>query len=208
MSRRVAEYAVMMNQTAQSLYFWNRSIIYMNKIRVGTLTSQPSKSENPFEHLNKVFYCFQHNLDNKKINVYFCNRNLQNMTLVADWDKYILIAFHIIQNAVKYNSLMGSIVIILRVFIHEGINYLETEIIDTGLGISKERQELLFKPFGELSRTQTMKEVKDMSIGMGLSFSRAIASELGGIIEINVINETLTSLIFRIPVEVKQETKT
>lgn len=54
--------------------------------------------------------------------------------------------FNIIQNAVKYNKQNGFILIIFRSTVipknkkHEGRKYsFETEVIDTGIGISKER---------------------------------------------------------------------
>ena len=48
---------------------------------------------------------------------------------------------------------------------------LETHVIDTGIGISKERQNMLFIPFLELKLKQNLKALKDNSIGLGLACS-------------------------------------
>lgn len=56
----------------------------------------------------------------------------------------------------------------------------EVDIIDTGLGIEKERQQFLFVPFKELQAKQSIHEVKNQTIGMGLSCSHSIIKELGG----------------------------
>lgn len=49
---------------------------------------------------------------------------------------------------------------------------LETEIVDTGIGINKDRQKMLFIPFLELKMKQNFKEVKDNNIGIGLACSK------------------------------------
>ena len=48
---------------------------------------------------------------------------------------------------------------------------LETEIIDTGIGIDEDRQKMLFVPFLELKMKQNLNLVKDNNIGMGLACS-------------------------------------
>ena len=75
-----------------------------------------------------------------------------------------MILFNIIQNSVKYNQqLDGDICILVSVKpkkedlglkrtydITEVKHILETQIIDTGIGIAVDRQETLFVPFKEL----------------------------------------------------------
>ena len=51
---------------------------------------------------------------------------------------------------------------------------LETEIVNTGEGISDARQKMLFIPFSELSRAGSICQVKNFNIGLGLSCSQAI----------------------------------
>ena len=58
---------------------------------------------------------------------------------------------------------------------------LDFDIIDTGEGISAERQKLLFIPFLELKQMHgLMKKPKNDNIGLGLSASKQIARELKG----------------------------
>ena len=108
--------------------------------------------------------------------------------IAADWKMYELILFNIIQNAVKYNVFKGEIIFIIKVFPVncEGVDHyvLETEILDTGVGISEERQRMLFVPFLELKLKQNMNMVEDSSIGMGLACSSSIARALGGDIKL------------------------
>lgn len=78
---------------------------------------------------------------------------------------------------------------------------METEIIDSGIGISEERQKLLFLPFQELKAKQDQKQVKDHNIGMGLTCSKAIAREMGGDIILKSSKRGLTSMAFKIPIK-------
>ena len=63
---------------------------------------------------------------------------------------------------------------------HVGDYMLETEIIDTGQGISQERQKMLFIPFLELKNKQGIMKVKHDNIGLGLAGSRSITHRLKG----------------------------
>jgi K+-sensing histidine kinase KdpD len=75
----------------------------------------------------------------------------------------------------------------------------ETDIIDTGVGISDSRKELLFKPFSELKYKHNFSDVKDMNIGMGLTSSKVIAHALGGDIIIKKSGDGITCVSFKIP---------
>lgn len=135
----------------------------------------------------------------------------QPLILRADWSRYELILFNIIQNSVKYNVFKGSILFLLRCLplkqdfadmLKSGNSYvLETEIIDTGLGISEERQKMLFVPFLELKMKQNLSQVENNSIGMGLTCSSAIACALGGDITLKKSVRGFTSFAFKIPVK-------
>ena len=77
---------------------------------------------------------------------------------------------------------------------------LETEVIDSGIGISKERQKMLFVPFLELKIKQNLKQVENFSTGMGLACSSVISKALGGDITLIKSKKGLTSFAFKIPV--------
>lgn len=92
--------------------------------------------------------------------VYIGRKDNFQFEVTADWKKYQLLVFNIIQNAVKYNSYAGQILILFScekyqsIFNQgeeqEDIYEFETEIIDTGIGITEQRQKMLFVPFLEL----------------------------------------------------------
>ena len=67
-----------------------------------------------------------------------------------DWDKYELILFNIVQNAVKYNQFMGKIIVVIDCqsitndFTSSVTTEFVTQVIDTGIGIAQERHDFLF----------------------------------------------------------------
>ena len=86
----------------------------------------------------------------RDIKVYVIDEQIKNYKLSADWKKFQLIFFNIFQNSVKYNKYSGKIIInfkmvaIPKVFEEERKGNLKnytliTEIIDTGIGIGKEK---------------------------------------------------------------------
>lgn len=79
---------------------------------------------------------------------------------------------------------------------------LKVEVIDSGIGIEPERQMMLFQPFKELDYKQDLREVKDNSIGLGLSCTKAILNQLGGDIYLKSSQKNLTVFQLHLPVEV------
>lgn len=71
-------------------------------------------SDSPEEFINKVIYQFEPMIRNSNINVYTVRKNTNFGQMETDWDKYQLILFNIIQNAVKYNMIDGNILIALK----------------------------------------------------------------------------------------------
>jgi K+-sensing histidine kinase KdpD len=57
---------------------------------------------------------------------------------------------------------------------------LQVDVIDSGIGIERERQDYLFIPFLELKVKQNLKNVKNQTIGMGLACAYSIFNELDG----------------------------
>ncbi len=58
--------------------------------------------------------------------------------------------------------------------------YLVTKIEDSGKGIEEERIKFLFKPFAELNYKQSLQDVVDYGLGIGLSCAKEISNALGG----------------------------
>jgi len=101
---------------------------------------------------------------------------------------------NILDNAVKFTH-TGEVV--LKAY--NEANFLVLEIIDTGIGISKENLELLFKPFQQLNGSSTREYG---GLGLGLMLCRQIVDLMQGIITIKSDNGIGTNVLLKLPLEV------
>ena len=78
-------------------------------------------------------------------------------------------------NAIKFTD-RGEIRIVLDRQQHEGKNWTQLSVHDTGIGIRPEDQPKLFQAFGQLERNPRRNE----GAGLGLQLSQRLAELLGG----------------------------
>ena len=98
------------------------------------------------------------------------------------------ILFNLIQNAVKFNVKGGEIMV--RILSNKAKTMLYVQIIDTGIGIDKEKQKTLFNIFGnnENAFDLNKKEKNQTSgVGIGLTNAKILCECLGG--EINLVSQ-------------------
>jgi signal transduction histidine kinase len=100
-------------------------------------------------------------------------------TVFADAGKSQQILHNLINNAMKYTP-KGTITV--YVHDHKAINMLIVDVIDTGIGISKETIDGLFQKF---TRARNANHVNINGTGLGLFVSRAMARSMGGDITIH-----------------------
>ena len=187
------------------LWFTNQSHIEFMKIRKNEFIARPCWQKFPEARLENTVYPFLPAIQSKFLHVYFSRVSDFKGQLSLDWQKYELIVFNIIQNAIKYNQFMGSVVVMTDLYrdIHSDANgfVFETTIVDNGKGIPADRHHLLFRPFQELKSKQDLKKVSDGNIGMGLASSYAITKALGGKLRLLQSQQGLTVFRFKLPVE-------
>ncbi|MGR5348512.1 ATP-binding protein [Vibrio mediterranei] len=86
------------------------------------------------------------------------------------------ILFNLLNNAVKFTS-QGSVDVVLSEEVRGDSNLLTIRVKDTGIGIPKEAQERIFKPFEQAESSTTRRYG---GTGLGLSIVREIAHCMGG----------------------------
>jgi signal transduction histidine kinase len=72
------------------------------------------------------------------------------------------------------------------------------EVYDTGIGISKENMQNLFKLFGKLNQTNS--QINKEGIGLGLYIVKRMASQLGGTINVDSVQGQYTRFALTLPV--------
>jgi len=130
----------------------------------------------------------------KNINL-LLNNSLQNENTILFTDKVRLsqILTNLINNAVNFSE---SPSIQFGYTIDTTQKYIQFFVKDKGIGISKQEQELIFKPF---SKTNKAKSLSLGGTGIGLSIVRSLTELMGGRIWIESEINKGTAFYFTIP---------
>jgi signal transduction histidine kinase/HPt (histidine-containing phosphotransfer) domain-containing protein/ActR/RegA family two-component response regulator len=105
---------------------------------------------------------------------------------------------NLVSNAYKFTE-KGHIQITANLLKKKGSNHIvEIAVTDSGIGISKEKQQLIFKEF-----TQAEKDTfqKFGGSGLGLAISRKIAQLMGGTLEVDSVLGEGSTFYFTVPLE-------
>eukprot|EP01022_Parablepharisma_sp_SALTPOND_P002436 TRINITY_DN10_c0_g1_i1.p1 TRINITY_DN10_c0_g1~~TRINITY_DN10_c0_g1_i1.p1 ORF type:complete len:791 (-),score=61.05 TRINITY_DN10_c0_g1_i1:2120-4492(-) len=113
----------------------------------------------------------------------------------TDRTKYRQTIVHLLTNGLKY-TMEGNVTI--QVSFDSAENILKTSVIDTGIGISAEGMETLFKLFGDLDKRC---ELNPQGVGLGLTICRKYAEILGG--KLTVSSERNYESIFTLIIPVR-----
>jgi len=99
----------------------------------------------------------------------------------ADSQKIGWALSHLIDNAIKFTSSGGSIVVSVK---REGENLVTISVADTGIGIPPHRLDEIFEPFHQLDGSSTRHHG---GTGLGLSLVRQIIEAHGSMIEVQSV---------------------
>lgn len=94
----------------------------------------------------------------------------------TDPKKLQQILMHLLTNALKFTE-RGEIALEVRAARNEAGSYLELSVSDTGIGISKQDQEIIFEDFRQLDGSSTRRYG---GTGLGLGLCRKLSWSLGG----------------------------
>ena len=117
-------------------------------------------------------------------------------TVAADRTKVRQILYNLLSNACKFTD-RGTITLRAEVVVDgEDVEWLEIEVVDSGIGIPDDRLEELFQPFRQADESTTRKYG---GTGLGLAITRSFCELMGGtVVARSVVGEGSTFLV-RIP---------
>ncbi len=104
---------------------------------------------------------------------------------------------NLVNNAVKFTD-KGSIRVGAELRNQRGVRRMIVQVKDTGIGIPKERQAVLFKPFTQVDASMTR---KFGGTGLGLSISRDLVNMMGGRIGVKSKPDVGSNFWFTVPIE-------
>lgn len=117
-------------------------------------------------------------IDQKNLGFNFHISDEVPFRVVTDIKRFKQVLFNLVGNAIKF-TFEGAIS--LSVTFDKTSSILLTEVVDSGIGISKNDLGKLFKFFGTLSKS---KDINRGGMGLGLTISKMIVSQLGGEIDV------------------------
>jgi len=153
--------------------------------------------------VSQVIQTLQFSSEKKGLNLSYIIEDNLHTHIIGDPTRLNQILLNIIQNGIKFTS-QGSVK--LHVFIHKKVseskNIISFRIIDTGIGIRKEKLETIFESFQQESLETTRKYG---GTGLGLSISKQLIELQGG--KISVQSTVGKGSIFTIllPYEINQK---
>lgn len=106
---------------------------------------------------------------------------LSNVLVIGDPTRLSQILYNLVGNAVKFTK-EGEVILSIEILQKIGDRYtLKFKVSDTGIGISKAEQELIFDPFAQASVNTTR---KFGGTGLGLSIVKQLVEMLGSTIQL------------------------
>ncbi|HCY42496.1 MAG TPA: hypothetical protein DHV48_14260 [Prolixibacteraceae bacterium] len=150
----------------------------------------------PSEIINEVHTLHKDSAQKKGIELIIKNETDKNMVLRGDPTRLKQILINLITNAIKFTS-YGQIKLAVSGEINSEQNYLlRIEVADTGIGISKEDQQLIFDEFVQLNTDLTQKQ---RGAGLGLSIVKKLVQIQNGKIEVDSTPGRGTRFTVQIP---------
>jgi hypothetical protein len=166
------EYIGVINQSADRLMHTINDIVEISQIQAGQM--QVTSSETNIKMLtDELLGRFKNDAESQGLEFTFINDLPNNITSIStDSIKLKTILSNLIGNAIKFTK-AGSIEFGIR----KKDNYLEFSVKDTGIGISENKQQVIFERFMQTDVSQTR---QFEGLGLGLSIVKSYVEMLGG----------------------------
>ena len=145
-------------------------ILEMSKLKSKNFTTRNSEFD-LFELIKDVIAVCSPLADEKNISIIYSSGQMQKK-IVQDKKRLQQILFNIIGNAVKFTN-EGKVIIQTEIT----KKYLNIEVIDTGIGIPKNKVDRVFKGFEQVESGDSRDH---QGSGLGLAISRDITIAMGG----------------------------
>ena len=168
--------------SAENLLSLINNILDFNKIDSGNIELEKLPF-NIAELLNNIGSILDVKAKEKDLDLFIhIDEDIKAQNIIGDPTRLSQIIFNIAGNAIKFTE-KGSISINAKtVYTDSGNITIRFEIKDTGIGISEEKQKLIFEPFKQASRNVTRKYG---GTGLGLPIAKHLVELYGSKIDIN-----------------------
>lgn len=185
-----------MRQNSYRLLRLVNNLIDISRIDIGYYNLQ-SSNYNIVKVIEDITLSIAEYIKHKKINLLF-NTDFKEIMLACDVDKIERVMLNLLSNAIKYTDDGGSI----QVSLNKVNNDVIISVKDSGVGIPKDKLELIFDRFGQVNSILSR---RCEGSGIGLSIVKSIVQMHGGKIEVFSEVGKGTEFVFNIPIKILEE---
>lgn len=177
------------NHSGEHLLTLINDILEMSKIEAGRIVIEP-KPIDLGELVRDIIDMMKNRAEAKDLQLLFEQTSEFPRFIFADASKLRQIIINLLSNAVKFTD-AGGVTLRLGVEMQEDRSQLKLicEVEDSGVGISAEDQQTIFKPFIQVGQTD-----KQTGTGLGLAITKQYIELMGG--ELQVVSELGKGSIF------------
>ena len=181
LSKKDQKYINIIDQSSQNLLGIINDILDLSKIESGSLTYENIEFD-PFVEFDGVANLFTVKANEKDISfVSYIDPKIPR-TIMGDPLRIKQVLSNLISNAIKFTPTNGTIFSRVELFNRDNNSCkLRVSIQDSGIGIAKEKQKLIFEEFSQADDS-TSREFG--GTGLGLSISNKIIQDLGSMIQL------------------------
>jgi PAS domain S-box-containing protein len=182
LAQKESKYINIIDQSAQSLLGITNDILDLSKIENGSLIYEKIEF-NPFLEFESVINLFMINANEKSISLVSFIDPMIPQSIIGDPLRLKQVLSNLISNAIKFTPKEGTIFSRIEL-ISKGEKSCKVRISiqDSGIGITKEKQKLIFEEFSQADDS-TSREYG--GTGLGLSISNKIVKALGSNIQVD-----------------------
>ncbi|UUO06103.1 ATP-binding protein [Blastopirellula sp. J2-11] len=173
-------------------------ILDVSKIEAGKLSVEQVKCR-PAAIIKEVLSLMQVRAEQSQVELKLRYESETPQEIISDPTRMRQILMNLIGNAIKFTE-EGSVTLAVRFIDSPERPMLEFDVIDTGIGMTLEHQQLLFQPFSQADSSMSR---RFGGSGLGLAISLRLAGLLGG--EVSLVQstpETGSTFRFRVGVGV------
>lgn len=166
------EYLDIILQSGDRMLNLINDIMNISKIEAGQVKVVLSET-NLKDQVEYIYSFFKPEAEQKGLNLFLKNEHpVEPLNIVSDKEKIYAILINLVKNAIKFTN-SGSV----KFGYEKKGNFIEFFVSDTGVGVRKDHQQVIFERFRQGNETLTRNYEGS---GLGLSISKAYVEMLGG----------------------------
>ena len=187
------EYIDLALKSSQTVAVLINDVLDISKIEAGKLDIN-IQFISIIQELEDLSLLFSYMTNKKKISFISCYDPIIPYIVRTDMARLKQIIGNLLSNAIKFTPIGGYIEFKIRY--HESSDNMTISIKDNGIGISKEQQKSIFRPFSQASEKTSSQYG---GTGLGLSISKELIKLLGGELEVESKEGEGSNFYFTIP---------